>query len=170
MFFNGRARRTRRCACFVPAAPREPAVRHPARGRRQYKPKSGKLEIELPREGEAANERNVDPEAAPNLRADRRALVSAETPTREGYCVGAMRDGALHLTPVDAAFQMRLLAHLDAADDRRKRRTSSWAARRRGARGAGRRGRRRPATTTERPRASPAGCLSARAKTKRARA
>jgi len=89
----------------------------------RYKPKSGKLEIELPRaKGEAANERNVDPEAAPNLRADRRALVSTETPTREGYCVGAMRDGALHLTPVDAAFQMRpSLAHLDAADDRRKR-------------------------------------------------
>jgi DNA-directed RNA polymerase-3 subunit RPC5 len=88
----------------------------------RYKPKSGKLEIELPRnKGEAANERNVDPEAAPNLRADRRALVSTETPVREGYCVAAMHEGTLHLTPVDAAFQMRpSLAHLDAADDRRK--------------------------------------------------
>ena len=88
----------------------------------RYKPKSGKLEIELPRnKGEAANPRNVDPEAAPNLRADQRALVSTETPLREGYCVAAMHEGALHLTPVDAAFQMRpSLAHLDAADDRRK--------------------------------------------------
>eukprot|EP00228_Micromonas_bravo_P006522 CAMPEP_0203017592 /NCGR_PEP_ID=MMETSP1401-20130829/22256_1 /ASSEMBLY_ACC=CAM_ASM_000894 /TAXON_ID=38833 /ORGANISM="Micromonas pusilla, Strain CCAC1681" /LENGTH=125 /DNA_ID=CAMNT_0049759319 /DNA_START=7 /DNA_END=381 /DNA_ORIENTATION=+ len=69
----------------------------------RYKPKSGKLEIELPRnKGEAANERNVDPEAAPNLRADRRALVSTETPVREGYCVAAMHEGTLHLTPVDA--------------------------------------------------------------------
>ena len=88
----------------------------------RYKPKSGKLEIDLPRDkGEAANPRNVDPEAAPNLRTDRRVLTSTETPVREGYCAAAMRDGALHLTPVDAAFQMRpSLAHLDAADDRRK--------------------------------------------------
>ena len=134
----------------------------------RYKPKSGKLEIELPRaKGEAANERNVDPEAAPNLRADRRALVSTETP-RARYCVGAMRDGALHLTPVDAAFRCSL-AHLDAADDRGAE-DVPWARgeekreEKDGAR------RRPPTTTTERPRASPAGCLSARAKTKRARA
>ena len=142
----------------------------------RYKPKSGKLEIELPRaKGEAANERNVDPEAAPNLRADRRALVSTETPTREGYCVGAMRDGALHLTPVDAAFQMRpSLAHLDAADDRRKREDVLLGGARGRGEARGEAGRRAaapaPTTTTERPRASPAGCLSARAKTKRARA
>ena len=87
----------------------------------RYKPKSGKLEIELPKTGEAANPRNVDLEAAPNLRVDTRVLTSTETPVHEGYCVAAMRDGALHLTPVDAAFQMRpSLAHLDAADDRRK--------------------------------------------------
>tara|TARA_B110000977_G_scaffold26996_1_gene33890 strand:- start:12997 stop:14898 length:1902 start_codon:yes stop_codon:yes gene_type:complete len=87
----------------------------------RYKPKSGKLEIELPKTGEASNVRNVDTEAAQNLKVDKRVLVSTESPVHEGYVVACMKDGALHITPVDAAFQMRpSLAHLDAADDRRK--------------------------------------------------
>jgi len=123
VFFN-RARAADQALCVLqyPLRPAERPydIQHVDAVR--YKPKSGKLEIELPRnKGEAANPKNVDPEAAPNLRADRRVLISTETPVREGYCVAAMRDGALHLTPVDAAFQMRpSLAHLDAADDRRK--------------------------------------------------
>ena len=106
----------------------------------RYKPKSGKLEIELPRaKGEAANERNVDPErrrtCAPTV-----ARSCPRRRPRARYCVGAMRDGALHLTPVDAAFQCASLAHLDAADDRRKREDVLPArAARRSAREAGRR-------------------------------
>lgn len=95
----------------------------------RYKPRSGKLEIELPNTGEAANPRNVDSEATPNLRVDTRVLVSTESPVHAGYCVAQMRDGALHLTPVDAAFQMRpSLAHLDAADDKRKQEDAGAAA------------------------------------------
>lgn len=95
----------------------------------RYKPRSGKLEIELPNTGEAANPRNVDSEATPNLRVDTRVLVSTESPVHVGYCVAQMRDGALHLTPVDAAFQMRpSLAHLDAADDKRKQEDAGAAA------------------------------------------
>ena len=101
----------------------------------RYKPRSGKLEIELPNTGEAANPRNVDSEATPNLRVDTRVLVSTESPVHAGYCVAQMRDGALHLTPVDAAFQMRpSLAHLDAADDKRKQEDAGAAA---GGRGEG---------------------------------
>ena len=67
------------------------------------------------------HERNFDTDSAQNLRIERRVLTSTETPVQEGYCVAVMRDGALHLTPVNAVYQMRpSLSHLDAADERKR--------------------------------------------------
>ena len=74
--------------------------------------------MELPLDN---NKQNFDAESAPNLRIERRVLTSTETPVHDGYCIAVMRDGALHITPVNTVFQMRpSLAHLDAADERRK--------------------------------------------------
>ena len=84
----------------------------------RYKPNSGKLEMEFPLD---EHEQNFDVEAAPNLRIERRLLVSTETHVREGYCVAVMQEGALHVTPINAVYQMRpSLAHLDAADERKR--------------------------------------------------
>jgi hypothetical protein len=62
-----------------------------------------------------------DRNAEPHVRCKKQTLRSVPVPTRATYAVGLMRDGALHLVPVNSAVQLRpSLAHLDAEDEKKK--------------------------------------------------
>lgn len=62
-----------------------------------------------------------DRNAEPHVRTKKQTLRSVPVPTRATYAVGLMRDGALHLVPVNSAVQLRpSLAHLDAEDEKKK--------------------------------------------------
>ena len=75
-----------------------------------------RLEIELPLDTSAST---YDAEASAGQRIDSIALRSVPVPLRPGaLAVGLLSGGALHLTPLAGAMQLRpSLAHLDTADD-----------------------------------------------------
>lgn len=79
----------------------------------RLKPHNKLLELEyaLPRDSE-----HLDEEAPQHLRLDRIKVQSSYLDPMTTYAIGALRDGALHLTPLAGIFQMRASCeHVDAA-------------------------------------------------------
>ncbi len=61
---------------------------------------------------------NYDDNAADHLKTEYLTLNSVKVPPKTHYCIGVLRGGDLHLTPIKSVLQMRpSTAHIDANDD-----------------------------------------------------
>ena len=98
------------------AAPGSGATPQPAPAGARLKRAHRVLEVNYPLN--TAGE-NYDKDADAHVTTDQQVYVGKATPAMTHYAVGAMRDGALHLTPLDDLIQLRpSLAHVkDAPSD-----------------------------------------------------
>ena len=59
---------------------------------------------------------HFDQDAPAHLHLEKRTLRSTRLPAATNYAIGAMREGALHLTPLQAVLHMRpSFKHIDAS-------------------------------------------------------